>query len=86
MVYRLAPSWFRIGSLEILAKSSEIAELNQLIDFLLENHFDHVKQENRDDWIIAMFAAIVDSTAQLGNRVTILDSFFASKAGQKMPI
>ena len=64
VVLRLAPTWFRIGSLEILAKNSETAELNKLIDFILMHHFDHVKPENneREDWILAMFANIVDST------------------------
>ena len=52
----MAPHWFRIGSLEILAKKGETKELNLLVDFILTNHFAHVKQENRDDWILAMFA------------------------------
>lgn len=67
VVLRLAPTWFRIGSLEILAKNSETSELNKLIDFILVHHFDHVKPENEDkeDWILAMFANIVDSTAHL---------------------
>jgi uncharacterized protein YdiU (UPF0061 family) len=43
VVLRLAPTWFRIGSLEILAKNGEIPELNQLVDFLLENQFLHLK-------------------------------------------
>ena len=51
---RLAPHWFRIGSLEILAKSGEIRELNQVVDFILTNHFSHLKQDDRDDWILGM--------------------------------
>jgi len=67
VVLRLAPTWFRIGSLEILARNSETTELNQLIDFILEHHFQHVKpsNDNKEDWILAMFANIVDSTAHL---------------------
>ena len=65
VVLRLAPTWFRIGSLEILARNSETTELNQLIDFILQNNFQHVKQENREEWILAMFANIVDSTAHM---------------------
>lgn len=65
VVLRLAQTWFRIGSLEILAKKSETKELNLLIDFILEHHFQDVKQEDREDWILAMFAKIVDSTALL---------------------
>ena len=44
VVLRLASTWFRIGSIEILAKKGETKELNQLADFILENHFQSVKQ------------------------------------------
>ena len=67
VVLRLAPTWFRIGSLEILAKSSEIDELKKLIDYILKNHFAHVKPARhleKEDWVLAMFANIVDSTGE----------------------
>ena len=67
VVLRLAPTWFRIGSLEILAKSSEIDELKKLIDYILNHHFAHVKPARhleKEDWVLAMFANIVDSTGE----------------------
>ena len=77
VVLRLAPTWFRIGSLEILARNSETTELNQLIDFILEHHFQHVKpsNDNKEDWILAMFANIVDSTGKKFIFFIILPSF-----------
>ena len=39
IVFRLAPSWFRIGSFELLAKSDEIDLLKQLSDFVINNYF-----------------------------------------------
>ena len=70
VVLRLAQTWFRIGSFEILARTQEFRELNLLLDFILENHFSHLQDksgvgENRDEWILAMFAEIVDETAKL---------------------
>jgi uncharacterized protein YdiU (UPF0061 family) len=35
VVLRLAPSWFRFGSLEILAHNRELTSLKQLLDFIL---------------------------------------------------
>lgn len=39
VVLRLSPSWFRFGSLEILAKNNEYSELKQLIDYIMQHHF-----------------------------------------------
>ncbi|KAJ8020330.1 Selenoprotein O [Holothuria leucospilota] len=39
VVLRLAPSWFRIGSLEILTKNGEISLLRQLTDFIIDQYF-----------------------------------------------
>jgi uncharacterized protein YdiU (UPF0061 family) len=35
VVLRLAPSWFRFGSLEILAHNRELTSLKKLLDFIL---------------------------------------------------
>ena len=35
VVLRLAPSWFRFGSLEILAHNKELTSLKKLLDFIL---------------------------------------------------
>ena len=39
IVLRLAPSWFRIGSFELLARDGEIDLLKQLSDFVIKNYF-----------------------------------------------
>jgi len=39
VVLRLAPSWFRIGTFELLARDGEIALLKQLSDFVMKNYF-----------------------------------------------
>lgn len=36
VVLRLAPSWFRIGSLEILSKYGEIEMMKGLINFIVQ--------------------------------------------------
>lgn len=64
VVLRLAPTWFRFGSLEILAKEGELAELQQLVDFLLVNNFQHISEAGELGYL-AMFAEVVDKTASL---------------------
>jgi len=39
IVLRLAPSWFRIGSFELLARGGEISLLKRLSDFVIRNYF-----------------------------------------------
>jgi hypothetical protein len=41
VVLRLAPTWFRFGSFEILARNQEFEELRQLVDFVLKDRFPH---------------------------------------------
>lgn len=64
VVLRLAPTWFRFGSLEILAISGELEELRQLADFLLVHTFPHI-QETGEGGYLAMFQQVVTSTAEL---------------------
>ena len=64
VVLRLAPTWFRFGSLEILAKEGELAELRQLVDFLLVNNFQHISEVGEPGYL-ALFAEVVDKTASL---------------------
>ena len=64
VVLRLAPTWFRIGSFEILAMNKEYEELKQLADFVLANLFPHISETGEDGYI-AMFAEVVDKTALL---------------------
>jgi len=39
IVLRLAPSWFRIGSFELLARDGEIDLLKQLSNFVMKTYF-----------------------------------------------
>jgi len=64
VVMRLAPSWFRIGSLEILAKKGELEELRRLVDTVLETIFPDIT-ETGDEAVLVMFSRVVDSTAEL---------------------
>lgn len=64
VVLRLAPSWFRIGSLEILAKNKELELLQQLLDFVIKNHFPQVDIKDKDRYL-ALYSTIVSQTAQL---------------------
>lgn len=42
VVLRIAPSWFRIGSLEILHYSEEYSLLKRLVDFIIDHHFPQI--------------------------------------------
>lgn len=62
IVLRLAESWFRIGSLEILTKRKEFNLLRKLTDFIIRNHFKSIREDNPDKYII-FFNEVVNSTA-----------------------
>ncbi|XP_011369325.1 uncharacterized protein LOC105299339, partial [Pteropus vampyrus] len=64
VVLRVAKSWFRIGSLEILAHDSELDLLRTLLDFIIQEHFPsvNVKEPNR---YVDFFSIVVSETAQL---------------------
>jgi len=66
VVLRLASTWFRIGSLQILSAHAEIPELKQLLNFILENNFKHLldipEEENR---ILAFYDQVVRETAEM---------------------
>ncbi|XP_005386951.1 PREDICTED: UPF0061 protein ETA_18310-like [Chinchilla lanigera] len=64
VVLRVAKSWFRIGSLEILAHYGELDLLRTLLDFIIQEHFPlvDVKGPNR---YLDFFSTVVSETAQL---------------------
>jgi uncharacterized protein YdiU (UPF0061 family) len=64
VVLRLAPSWFRIGSLEILAKKNELQLLRQLLDFVTEHYFPLTDKTDEDRYL-SLFSTIVSETAEL---------------------
>ncbi|XP_059517170.1 protein adenylyltransferase SelO-like isoform X3 [Myotis daubentonii] len=64
VVLRVAKSWFRIGSLEILTHYGELDLLRTLLDFIIQEHFPSVdiKEPNR---YVEFFSIVVSETAQL---------------------
>ncbi|KAE8595960.1 hypothetical protein XENTR_v10015921 [Xenopus tropicalis] len=64
MVLRVAKSWFRIGSLEILSHSGEFELLRKLVDFIITNYFPSInsKAPNRT---LTFFSIVVSETANL---------------------
>ncbi|TKC48337.1 hypothetical protein EI555_016292, partial [Monodon monoceros] len=64
VVLRVAKSWFRIGSLEILAHYGELDLLRMLLDFIIQEHFPSVdvKEPNR---YLDFFSTVVSETVQL---------------------
>ncbi|KAJ7322230.1 hypothetical protein JRQ81_018517 [Phrynocephalus forsythii] len=64
VVLRVAKSWFRIGSLEILAHSGEMNLLRILLDHVIEEHFPSISQNDSDRYL-ALFSGVVSETADL---------------------
>ncbi|CAK6432781.1 unnamed protein product [Pipistrellus nathusii] len=64
VVLRVAKSWFRIGSLEILTHYGELDLLRTLLDFIIQEHFPSVdiREPNR---YVEFFSIVVSETAQL---------------------
>jgi len=71
VVLRLAPTWFRFGSLEILAKNKELSELKQLADFILTNSFTGISETGQEGYL-AMFSEVVDRTADMIARWSVV--------------
>uniref|UniRef100_UPI0037E9B91C protein adenylyltransferase SelO-like n=1 Tax=Semicossyphus pulcher TaxID=241346 RepID=UPI0037E9B91C len=64
VVLRLAPSWFRIGSLEILAQSGEVDLLRKLLNFVINEHFSSISSEDPDKYLV-FYSTVVNDTAHL---------------------
>lgn len=64
IVLRLAKSWFRIGSLEILAHSGELDLLRRLLDFIIQEHFPSIVPSDSDAYL-EFFSTVVSETASL---------------------
>lgn len=68
VVLRLAPTWFRFGSFQILSKHNELDELNALVDFVLKENFPHIVElhpNSRDDQILTLFREVCEDTAKM---------------------
>jgi uncharacterized protein YdiU (UPF0061 family) len=64
VVLRLAQSWLRIGSLEILAYSGELDLLRQLVDYVIKEYFTKIDPEAPDKYL-TFLADVVELTARL---------------------
>ncbi|KAK2869839.1 hypothetical protein QQF64_022272 [Cirrhinus molitorella] len=64
VVLRLAKSWFRIGSLEILTKTGELDVLRTLLDFIIKEHFKSIAINDPDKYVV-FFSRVVNETAHL---------------------
>ncbi|NXS16158.1 SELO protein, partial [Mystacornis crossleyi] len=64
IVLRLAKSWFRIGSLEILTHSGELDLLRRLLDFIIQEHFPSIAMNDSNRYL-EFFSTVVSETANL---------------------
>ena len=64
VVLRLAQSWFRFGSLEILAENKEISLLRNLTDFIIIHYFPNINSTDPDRYL-QLFQEIVHQTADM---------------------
>ena len=51
VVLRLAPSWFRFGSFEMLAKDGDTTNLRMLADYVIQRHFPEIDLSAPDSYL-----------------------------------
>lgn len=64
VVLRLAKSWFRFGSLEVLANAGELDLLRKLLDFVIKEHFSSIDSKDPDKYLV-FYSRVVNETAHL---------------------
>ncbi|XDV47020.1 hypothetical protein PO909_016772, partial [Leuciscus waleckii] len=64
VVLRLAKSWFRISSLEILTRTGELDVLRTLLDFVIKEHFKSIATNDPDKYVV-FFSRVLNETAHL---------------------
>ncbi|XP_067870022.1 protein adenylyltransferase SelO-like isoform X2 [Heterodontus francisci] len=64
IVLRVAKSWFRFGSLEILAHSGETELLRKLVDFIIKQHFPLINTTSSNRFL-DFFSQVVTDTSYL---------------------
>ena len=68
IVLRLAPSWFRIGSLEILHRNREFELLHQTVELVINHYYQDLTQLHRTSTssrYAAFFVRVVNETAEI---------------------
>ncbi|XP_046603302.1 protein adenylyltransferase SelO-like [Neodiprion virginianus] len=68
ILLRVAPSWFRFGSLEILARQGELLHLKMLVDYIIENHFNDINLLEVENRYVVLFGRIAHRTVELAVR------------------
>ncbi|XP_049839326.1 protein adenylyltransferase SelO-like isoform X1 [Schistocerca gregaria] len=63
VVLRVAPSWFRFGSLELLAKNGELTTLRILLEYIVQEHFTRLKDAKNK--YVLLFSEIMHKTVDL---------------------
>lgn len=63
IVLRMSPSWIRIGTFEYFAKQKDTKHLKQLLDYVIDNSYAHLK--NLDYTYERFYFELVDKTAKL---------------------
>lgn len=63
VVLRIAPSWFRFGSLEILTENGELESLKALVDYIIQEYFPGFKDDKNK--YIQMFSDVAYKSMDL---------------------
>eukprot|EP00062_Callorhinchus_milii_P015752 gi/632966331/ref/XP_007899359.1/ PREDICTED: selenoprotein O-like isoform X1 [Callorhinchus milii] len=71
VVLRVAKSWFRIGSLEILAHSGETELLRKLVDFIIKEHFPFINMTNQDRYLDFFSRVVTDTSHLIANWMSV---------------
>ncbi|XP_063777726.1 protein adenylyltransferase SelO-like isoform X1 [Pseudophryne corroboree] len=64
VVLRVAKSWFRFGSLEVLTNSGEFYLLRKLVDFIIKEHFLSISPADPNK-VLVFFSKVVSQTADM---------------------
>ena len=62
IVMRVAPSFLRFGNFEMLAARNETDNLQNLVNWTIDQHYQHIQGEDK---ILTWFAEVVDRTAKM---------------------
>lgn len=65
VVLRVAASWLRIGSLEILEQSFEVELLRHLVNFIIKNYYTNEVDFSSKDKYVQFFKAVFDRTISM---------------------
>ncbi|MCL5244229.1 YdiU family protein [Cellulophaga sp. 20_2_10] len=64
VVSRVAPSFLRFGSFQLLAAREDTATLKTLVDYTIKNHFSHLGDPSKETYI-AFFKEVAERTLEM---------------------